>query len=231
MKDGILNDFLYKYAIPYIGFWVIKIVSATYRFRFLGLENERAALRKYGAVIYGGWHQRLFAGITPFAQRKPIAIIISESRDGEYIARIAQLFGWHAVRGSSSRGGSKAFRAVKALGASRYNIAHIVDGPQGPPEVVKQGLLRIARATGLPILPTGVSPEKRWVFNSWDRFMIPKPFSNILVCFGEAVHIPKGMSKDEIAKQTVKIEKQLKSINRKIDLVWQDGQEIRRLFR
>ncbi len=223
MKNRKLQAFFYKYIIPYGGFLLIKTISSTYRFRFLGLENEKAALLKHGAVIYGGWHQRLFSGITPFARRKPIVITISESRDGEYIAKIAELVGWHTVRGSSSRGGSKAFRELKTLAAKGYRIAHIVDGPQGPPEVIKPGLLRIARATGLPIVPAAVSPQKKWVFNSWDRFMIPKPFSNIIVRFGEAVHIPKSMSKKDLEQERRKIETQLKILIRETDLIWEEG--------
>jgi len=218
-----LNYFFYKYIIPYGGFLFIKIISSTYRFRFLGLENEKAALQERGAVIYGGWHQRLFSGIAPFARRKPIVITISESRDGEYIAKIAELVGWHTVRGSSSRGGSKAFRELKAFAKNGYNIAHIVDGPQGPPEVIKPGLLRIARATGLPIVPAAVSPQKKWVFNSWDRFMIPKPFSKIIVRFGESVHVPKSMSKNDLEKERQRIEKQLKIMIHETDLIWEDG--------
>jgi len=223
MKNSKLNGLLYKYLIPYGGYLLIKIISSTYRFRFLGLENEKAALLKSGAVIYGGWHQRLFSGITPFARRKPIVITISESRDGEYIAKIAELVGWRTVRGSSSRGGSKAFRELKSLAKNGYSIAHIVDGPQGPPEVIKPGLLRIARATGLPILPAAVSPQKKWVFNSWDRFMIPKPFSKIIVRFGEAVHVPKSMSKSDLEMERQRIEKQLKILIRETDLIWEDG--------
>jgi len=218
-----LNYFFYKYIIPYGGFLFIKIISSTYRFRFLGLENEKAALQERGAVIYGGWHQRLFSGIAPFARRKPIVITISESRDGEYIAKIAELVGWHTVRGSSSRGGSKAFRELKAFAKNGYNIAHIVDGPQGPPEVIKPGLLRIARATGLPIVPAAVSPQKKWVFNSWDRFMIPKPFSKIIVRFGESVHVSKSMSKNDLEKERQRIEKQLKIMIHETDLIWEDG--------
>jgi len=230
MKNSKLNRFLYKYLIPYGGFLLIKIISSTYRFRFIGLENEKAALLESGAVIYGGWHQRLFSGITPFAGRKPIVITISESRDGEYIAKIAELIGWRTVRGSSSRGGSKAFRELKSLANNGYRIAHIVDGPQGPPEVIKPGLLRIARATGLPILLTAVSPQKEWVFNSWDRFMIPKPFSKIIVRFGKAVPVPKSMSKSDLEKERQRVEKQLKIMIHETDLIWDDVRKTRRLF-
>jgi lysophospholipid acyltransferase (LPLAT)-like uncharacterized protein len=75
-------------------------------------------------------------------------------------------------------------------------MAHIVDGPRGPHGYVKPGLLKIAQVTGTPILPVGISPEKKWVFNSWDRFMVPKPFSRVTIRFGEHVSVERRLEKD-----------------------------------
>ena len=154
------NHFLYRYLLPYVGVVLVKLLSATYRVRLVGVENEQAVLNAGGGLIYASWHQRFFAGITLFATRKPIAIMISQSRDGALIARIVDLLGWLPVRGSSSRGGKEALRQLKELAAGGYRIGHIVDGPGGPAGVVKAGLLTMAQFTGLPIIPTITSAQR-----------------------------------------------------------------------
>ena len=164
----------------YIGLLIVKIISSTYTIRIVGPEIEKNILKKKQVPIYASWHQRFFPGITLFAVRKPIAIMISQSRDGELISGIVNRLGWRPVRGSSSRGGRDALREIKTLVHKGYKVGHIVDGPRGPLGIVKPGLLLIAQISGAPIIPTITSAERKWVFNSWDRFVIPKPFSRVI---------------------------------------------------
>ncbi len=109
----------------------------------MGELLSQAILDSQKKLIYASWHQRFFPGITFFSTRKPIAIIISKSRDREMAARAVDILGWHSVRGSSSHGGKEALEEIKALGSAQYKVGHIVDGPQGPLGVIKPGLLRI----------------------------------------------------------------------------------------
>ena len=102
--------FIYRYIIPYGGLVLVKMISFTYRVRMVDAENESNILNKGESLIYASWHQRFFPGITFFTTRKPIAIMISQSRDGEYISRIVDILGWLPVRGSSSRGGPEAIQ-------------------------------------------------------------------------------------------------------------------------
>ena len=171
-----LNAYLYRYIFPCVGLWIVKLIVFTHRVVIMNPENERNFIDRHKSLIYASWHQRFFPGITFFATRKPIAIMISQSRDGDMAAQGVKILGWEPVRGSATRGGREALQRLNELALSGYKIGHIVDGPKGPFGVVKPGLLKIAQFTGLPIVPTITSAQKRWALNSWDKLMIPKLF-------------------------------------------------------
>jgi lysophospholipid acyltransferase (LPLAT)-like uncharacterized protein len=107
------KDFYYRQVFPRAGLLLVKLLSSTYRCRLVGMENEKRILDDHGTVVYASWHQRFFPGITLFATRKPIAIMISQSRDGEMIARVVDILGWRSVRGSSSKGGVRALKELR----------------------------------------------------------------------------------------------------------------------
>ncbi len=230
MRSGRLKYFVYGYLLPYFGLLVVKIFSLTHRTRLLGGDVEDEVLKQEPGLIYASWHQRFFPGITFFAKRKPIAIMISQSRDGALIARIVQLLGWQPVRGSSSRAGREALDELRRLARSGSRIGHIVDGPRGPAEVVKPGLLRIAQAAGIPIVPTITSAEKKWVFKSWDRFMVPKPFSRVLIRFGEAMYVDADLKDERFEERRVHIEDRLKELYQETDQLWTNLERIEVLF-
>ena len=110
-----LKRLIHRRFFVYIGLLIVKIISSTYRTKVIKPEIELDVLRRGQVPIYASWHQRFFPGITFFAKRKPISIMISQSRDGELISRIVNQLGWHPVRGSSSRGGKKALREIYTL--------------------------------------------------------------------------------------------------------------------
>jgi lysophospholipid acyltransferase (LPLAT)-like uncharacterized protein len=215
---------------PYIGLVVIKIISWTYKIRVINPDIEKDILRRGDIPIYASWHQRFFPGIVFFATRKPISIMISQSRDGELISKIVNVLGWHPVRGSSSKGGGQALRDIKKLVRRSYKIAHIVDGPRGPLGVVKPGLLVIAQASGMPIVPAITSAEKKWVFNSWDRFMVPKPFSRVIIRFSDEIIIPRKLQRSDFEEKRSFIENTLKKLYVETDAIWSNQEEVDRLF-
>ena len=225
-----IKRFLYHFLFPYAGVLLVKLLSATYRVRIMDPENETDILSRSRRLIYASWHQRFFPGITFFSTRKPIAIIISKSRDGEMAARAVDFLGWHSVRGSSSRGGKEALEEIKTLGRSGYKVGHIVDGPQGPFGKIKPGLIRIAQYADLPIVPTITSGQNRWVFNSWDRFMVPKPFSRVIIRFGPPILVPETLSTEEFEAVRFKVEKRLEELYADTDRVWSSPERIRQLY-
>lgn len=225
-----LNRLIYRRFFVYIGLLILKIISSTYRIKVIKPEIELDVLRRGQVPIYASWHQRFFPGITFFAKRKPISIMISQSRDGELISRIVKQLGWHPVRGSSSRGGKKALREIYTLAKKGCKIAHIVDGPKGPRGVVKPGLLIISKASGMPIIPTIASAEKKWEFNSWDRFIVPKPFSRVIIRFGDEINIPKNLQGPAFENKRSFIEDTLKELYDETDSLWEVSSKIKEIF-
>lgn len=221
---------LYRWVLPYAGLFIVKLISVTNRMKVVDHDNEQHLISQNKGVIYSSWHQRLFPGITFFARRKPIAIMVSQSRDGEFIAHIGKIIGWEPVRGSSSRGGHEALDRLKELALRGYRIGHIVDGPKGPFGVVKPGLIKIAQATGLPIVPAIMSAQRKWIVNSWDRFMIPKFFSRVIIALGKPVYIPAQLSEADFEKMRRQVESQMAELYAETDQVWTDQGRIRKIF-
>jgi lysophospholipid acyltransferase (LPLAT)-like uncharacterized protein len=133
--------------------------------------------------------------------------MISRSIDGEIIAGVARRTGWDPVRGSSSRGGKDALTAMIDKLKERKIAAHIVDGPRGPIGKIKPGAIRLAQMGGAVIVPFYTSADRAWYFNSWDRFMIPKPFSNVTLRFGDIFPLKQTMSEEEFEQQRLHLEK------------------------
>lgn len=167
----------------------------------LTVENEgplQAHLAAGGRIVLASWHQRFYSGICYFSRYAPV-IMISESRDGEMIARLAEHLGWRTARGSSSRGGRAALAAlVSALGEGPV-AGHIVDGPRGPAGKIKPGIAVLAQRANARIVPVYVAYARAWQARSWDRFQVPRPFSAVLIRFGRLIEVPTGIAGDGMA--------------------------------
>jgi lysophospholipid acyltransferase (LPLAT)-like uncharacterized protein len=228
-KDRI-RDLCYSQLFPRAGLLLVKLLCSTYRYRLVDAHNEQQVLDTHGTVVYASWHQRFFPGTTLFASRKPIAIMISQSRDGEMAARVADILGWRSVRGSSTRGGMRALKEIRTLTGRGFRIGHIVDGPQGPFGVVKPGLISIAQFAGAPIVPVIISAQRCWVFNSWDRFMVPKPFSRVFVRFTPPIDVPRRLDAVAFEALRLKVEEQIKALTIQTDGWWRSPEIVRRHF-
>lgn len=187
----------------------IRLYSRTFR---LVVENEKPwlnHLNQGGRVLLVTWHQQFFAAIRYFKRYQEYQphLMISPSKDGDIIAGVARLTGWHPVRGSSSREGKRAmWGLVKKLKATRL-AAHVVDGPKGPIGKVKAGTIRLAHITGAVIVPFYIDTATAWTFNSWDRFFIPKPFATVSLRFGELVTFNASDDAREFESQRRHLEK------------------------
>src|SRR5690242_2593135 len=130
-------------------------VGITSRIEWLHLEEEEKCLKNHGSFIYAFWHGRQVF-ITYAYKNKHYTCLVSQSKDGEYIARVIHLFGLHTIRGSSSRGGIRALVLLKQALERERVIGLTPDGPKGPERIVKPGILFLAQKTGKPILPLTV---------------------------------------------------------------------------
>ncbi len=169
----------------------------TLRIRIVGAENRVAAEARGGPVLHALWHQRMVLGILRHPRSHTVTMA-SRSRDGGVIAGFLNLWGFVSVRGSSSRGGGAAMRAMVDMlrGTTRW-AALTPDGPRGPARRSKPGIAWLAREVGGSILPTGTSSTRPCFLRSWDRFLVPLPFSRCVVVFEPAFDPKPGESEDE----------------------------------
>ncbi|MDQ5985735.1 MAG: hypothetical protein CSYNP_01451 [Syntrophus sp. SKADARSKE-3] len=187
----------YRYSlisgpINYLLCFIVRLYSRTFQ---MTIENEELwldYLKQGGKVLLCVWHQQFFSAIRHFRTYEPYnpSLMISKSNDGDIIARIAEAQGWHTVRGSSSRDGGTAMKEVIQRLKLTGLAGHIVDGPRGPAGIVKAGVISIARNAGAVVVPFYTSADRAWYINSWDRFMIPKPFARVTLHFDNMINVP-----------------------------------------
>lgn len=132
--------------------------------------------------------------------------MISRSADGEVIAGVANRTGWYTVRGSSSRGGRAALHEMIERLKETGLAAHILDGPRGPAGIVKPGVIYLANAAGAVIVPFYASARSAWYFNSWDRFMLPKPFTRVTIRFGDMISCSDISSQEDFEQKRIFLE-------------------------
>jgi lysophospholipid acyltransferase (LPLAT)-like uncharacterized protein len=187
---------------------IIRLYCATFR---LKVENESQwlnYLEQGGRVLLCGWHQQFFAGIRFFKKYKKYepALMSSKSLDGQIAAGVARRVGFHTVWGSSSNSASAALKEmIRRLKDYRFAL-HILDGPRGPAGVVKAGVIAIAHDAGAVIVPGVIIADRAWYLQSWDRFMIPKPFARVTIKFFPKIELPPVMDKAEYENQRKKLE-------------------------
>jgi lysophospholipid acyltransferase (LPLAT)-like uncharacterized protein len=187
-----------------IGGAVLRLLATTWRFQIRNEEAIQSLRAEKRAFIFSLWHGQLLPLIWHH-RHQDIAILVSEHRDGELIARVAQSIGYRLIRGSSSHGGERALLGlVRDLREGR-EVAVTPDGPRGPACHYAAGALIAAHRSGAVILPIAAHASSAWRLNSWDRFLIPKPFASVTVAYGNPVHVIAGDAR-AAAEQVAKFE-------------------------
>lgn len=163
--------------------------------------------------IYMFWHRNLLL-LCLHRIGSPVAVVISASKDGELIAGPVKELGFIPVRGSSSRQGAKALKEMIQHGRRRQ-LAITPDGPKGPPKSIHPGVFQIALLAKIPIIPISANVNREWVFNSWDRFRVPKPFAKIKVIYGKPFYVE---DKESIAGVTEEIKLYAEELERECSI-------------
>lgn len=198
------------YTRPFIilAYYFVRIYSATFRFKIVNEDRWKNLLKEGETVLLCTWHQQFFSAICHFrtyARYNP-GLMISQSNDGDLISGVANRVGWHTPRGSSSRGGKQAMEAmIEHLKTYGFG-GHVLDGPRGPIGKVKAGIIKMAQESDAVIVPFFTSADKSWFFSSWDRFMLPKPFSRVYLTFGEPIRIGDVSDPDDFEAQRKDLE-------------------------
>jgi len=211
---------LLKYRLVPLCYYLLRLYLSFLRVKVVGEEAAHKQFSKYGRVIAAVFHQRFLpalAYVTKFRNFKPI-VMISQSSDGELIASLASRLGLVPVRGSSTRGGRDALMAILRALKKNPGVIHIVDGPTGPKGVVKPGLMAMAQVTGAPIFPIIISAEKAWVMRSWDRFLVPKPFSKVTIRWGDPFPVPRGTRPEQLEELRKQVESLMLEAHAEADL-------------
>ncbi len=188
--------------VPPVAAVAVRALGATLRLTEEGVESMQALWTARRPLIYAVWHGRLL--MIPWLNQRlgrtrgarAARVLTSRSRDGELVARWVRHFGLSVVRGSSSRGGAEALRALATAVRNGQDVAVVPDGPRGPRERLQAGLVVLAAVTGAPVVPLGFAARPARRLASWDRFLVPLPFARAAVVFGTVATVPRGADRE-----------------------------------
>ena len=186
-------------VVPRLIWALLSVIGRTWRFQLVA-ENGVTPLpggEGAGAQIFCFWHQCVLP-CTFYFRRTHATIIVSQSFDGELITRILNLFGFRTVRGSSSTGGHEGLLGLKRVIESGRPAIFTADGPRGPIYRTKMGPIKLAHLTGAPIGAFHLQPQRAWTMRSWDRFLVPKPFTRIIVSWARVTHVPADLPVNQL---------------------------------
>ena len=202
------------WLIALAGFLTIRLLGPTLRYSISTEEGgpDQKTLGT-GRFIHSFWHRCVFPAVYMW-RNLGIGVMTSQSFDGEYIARIIQKFGFTPVRGSSSRGGAAALLGMRRVLEHGNTVAFTIDGPRGPACVAKPGPVYLARASGAPMVMFYVAVEHAWVLNTWDAFMIPKPFSKALMRVAKLIEVPEGANDEQMEEFHRQLQESLERVQK-----------------
>lgn len=209
MKSGL------RYALAgHAGGALIDVLMRTTRRHVENASAYRDHVTQGQPVIFVMWHGRLLPlGYVHRGQH--IVCLASRSADGEYITRLLRHWGFGMVRGSSSSGGDTALRElIRAVRGGR-SVAITPDGPRGPRERVKPGVMQLAQITGAPLVPLAAAASRAWWFESWDRFLVPQPFARLHVAYADPIFVPRDTA--DLTELTKHTEETLTALTARVD--------------
>ncbi|MGB6687545.1 MAG: lysophospholipid acyltransferase family protein [Terracidiphilus sp.] len=187
-------------VVPRLVWALLSVLGRTWRFEVIAEEGATPRIfgRGAGPEIYCFWHQCVLPCAIYYRTTRA-TILISRSFDGELITRTLALFGFRAVRGSSSRGAREGLLGLKTVLDSGKPVVFTADGPRGPIYQTKMGPIKLAQMTGAPIGAFHLQPDRAWVVDSsWDRFLVPKPFTRIVVSWAQGTIVPVDLPREQL---------------------------------
>ena len=213
---AVKNGFVYRLllgVVPWLYAGLSRMLFATCRVRVYGGEHLKRCEAQAHPCVAVFWHYSVFPVIELIRGRgRGWAAMVSASEDGEFVARILARQGVVTVRGSRNRGGLAALKGLIGLMRKGHNAAIVADGSQGPPRIMQAGAILLASKSGAPILPVAVAADRYWVFRSWDRTLLPKPFSRLELWYGEPMTVPERSGTVEIERCRQEMEHRLNGL-------------------
>ncbi|NLZ16134.1 MAG: lysophospholipid acyltransferase family protein [Desulfobulbaceae bacterium] len=214
-----MTDFWYRTSLrllPGLVAGLIRLWFSTCRLKTHGGEEMLTFIDSGGKGIATFWHYSFLYNFY-YLRGNRAAVMVSASRDGEYIARLAEKFGHVPVRGSSNRRGFRALREMLVELKRGNNAAVVADGSQGPARRAQAGCILMASRSGDPIFPLAWAASRCLTFKSWDRTVIPLPFSTVVLYQGKSMRVPPNLDQAAIEAWRLKLEQEL---NRLYNMAW-----------
>jgi lysophospholipid acyltransferase (LPLAT)-like uncharacterized protein len=200
---------------PWFAYWTIKFLAWTIRFQEIHPEIPRKFWEEGIPAIFAFWHGRLLMMPVISHQGKKLSFLVSPHRDGKVVGKALERFGFHAILGSTTRKGFSGFKKmVKAHGS---DIAIVPDGPRGPRRRVQIGVIELARLTGRMVIPLTFSASKRKIFNTWDQFLFPYPFSKGVFIWGEPIEVDRHGDRAHLEEKRILLENRLNELTERAD--------------
>lgn len=184
--------------IIFLGYSFIRLIGPTLRVWVSREEGAQETLDQRPTVA-SFWHACQIPATYVFRDMG-IRVMSSNSYDGEYMGRIIRRFGFVPVKGSSSRNAVRALLGLRRALDEGWTVAFTLDGPRGPRYKVKPGPVALARSSGVPMTMFHMAVDRAWVLNTWDRLMIPMPFSRVLLRIGKLIHVPPDTSDADLPR-------------------------------
>ncbi|MDA9882207.1 lysophospholipid acyltransferase family protein [Alphaproteobacteria bacterium] len=200
--------------IGFLFYFITRLICKSIRWKYL-VENEKSNIFKNDQeYIFCCWHNRLFLGPHLLPRNRIINALQSSHSDGMITSVAFEYLGMKVILGSSKKGGMQAFRNMVKCIQLGESVAITPDGPKGPKETVKEGIIKLAQITQKPIIPLVWSTNKYKAFNSWDNFVAPFPFSKGVYSFGNPIYVKKKINDEEIEKARKNLENEIKRLTK-----------------
>ncbi len=210
------KDRLLLGIVSRLGPFFLRVLGLSLRIKEDGVPGLSPRQSENHKAIYAVWHSRMLAGVY-YYRNLDIRVLVSMSRDGELISRVVENCGFKSIRGSVSRGGAGALRKMlEALEAGKPVVV-TPDGPKGPERKVQDGIIFLAQQSGLPVYPIAFNSSRGIRFKSWDKFLLPLPFSRGVFIWGNPVTMAKDADSAEQGKKKQELENELNRITDRAD--------------
>ncbi len=194
-------------ALIPLAVFICRLIRLSQKFYLID-PYKVAPTHKPAPTIYTFWHDHQLGAMSSFPNFG-IYVLASKSRDGDYISKALHLFGFNTVRSSTSSGKLTALRGMARALQQGSHVAITPDGPRGPKHVCQPGPVFLASMTGAKITPFGCATEPCWRLRSWDKFIIPKPFSRQAIAYGEPMDVPRTLTEETLKPLIAELEKRL----------------------
>ena len=212
-----MKKFLFNYVVPYLLYGVVYLWCATLRMKNLNSEAEDQIKSLTGPYILTLWHGRIFYLFYYLRNRPDYFLLISPSVDGDLLAKLAYLMGYSVIRGSTFKKAVPAARSLIRILRSGKRIIIIADGSRGPCCVAQSGSIQLAGITKLHLFPMTFSAKNKVTLNTWDKFILPLPFTRCSINFGTPINLASRASEELIEEKRLELETQLNQLSSECD--------------